>query len=251
MNTKDVRFVHEVREVRIRETATIVDVLNADGVVLVPGYLDVSAIDAVTRECHRLFEQTPPWAHHEEYSLGQSVRMERADIDPAAFPVLSWMFGRPELEAVVSAFFGEGYIFSRTVYTILDVVGSSTRVQQLHHDKMRHLKSFVYLTDVGIDNGPFHCVPGSHVLTQEAQRENRLRHVVPTDDDARVLPAELADHRVPVLGKAGTLILFDSDIAHHAGVVTADERLAVRSLSFGDYRAENWYRADGTLEIAP
>ena len=243
--------LQEVRRTGIHETTAIIDVLSTDGVVLVPGYLDGTAIDAAARECRRLFDQTPPWGHHEEYSLGQSVRMERTDIDRAAFPMLSSIFARPELEAVVSAFFGEGYIFSRTIYAILDVVGSSTRVQQLHHDKMRHLKSFIYLTDVGIDNGPFYCVPGSHLLTQEAQRENRLRRIVPTDDGARMLPPDLADHRVAVLGKAGTLILFDSDIAHHAGIVTAGERLAVRSLSFGAYRSETWYRTDGSCEIAP
>jgi hypothetical protein len=243
--------VQEVRQARIHEITAIIDVLTADGVVLVPGYLGAAAIGAATRECHRLFDRTPAWGHPEEYSLGRSVRMERADIDRDAFPMLSSIFARPELEAVVSAFFGEGYIFSRTIYAILDVVGSSTRVQQLHHDKMRHLKSFVYLTDVGIGNGPFHCVPGSHLLTQEAQRENRLRHIVPTDDDARMLPPGLAGRRVPVLGEAGSLILFDSDIAHHAGIVTAGERLAVRSLSFGSYRSQTWYRTDGTIEIAP
>ncbi|MEV0881646.1 phytanoyl-CoA dioxygenase family protein [Micromonospora echinofusca] len=237
-----------IQRAAVHDVPAVLDVLEKDGVVLVPGYLDARETAAAARECHELFERTPPWAHHEEYSLGQSVRMERADMDAAQFPTLTAAFARPELEAVVSGFFGEGYIFSRTVYAILDVVGSSTRVQELHYDKMRHLKSFVYLTDVGPDNGPFHCVPGSHLLTRELQRDNRERHVVPSDDDARVLPAELHEHRVAVLGDAGALILFDSDIAHHAGIVTEGRRLAARSLSFGAYRAQTWYRADGTVQ---
>lgn len=240
-----------LQHAEIDDIATITDVLETDGVVLVPGYLDVSAIAGAIGECHELFYRTPPWAHHEDYSVGQSVRMERADMDRSLVPILASTFARPELEKVVGAFFGEGYLFSRTIYAILDVVGSSTHVQQLHHDKMRHLKSFVYLTDVGLANGPFHCVLGSHLLTREAQRENRRRHIVPSDADARVLPAELADRRLPVTGSAGTLILFDSDIAHHAGIVTEGERLAVRSLSFGAYRSETWYRQDGTVECAP
>ncbi|MFJ6200055.1 phytanoyl-CoA dioxygenase family protein [Micromonospora sp. NPDC092111] len=237
-----------IQRADVHDVPAILNVLEKDGVVLVPGYLDAEAVAAAARECHELFERTPAWAHHEEYSLGQSVRMERADLDPSAFPVLSDAFGRPELEAVTRGFFGAGYIFSRTVYAILDVVGSSTKVQQLHYDKMRHLKSFVYLSDVGPANGPFHCVPGSHLLTRELQRANRERNVVPSDDDARVLPAELHDQRVAVLGDAGTLILFDSDIVHHAGIVTEGHRLAARSLSFGAYRAQTWYRADGTVQ---
>jgi ectoine hydroxylase-related dioxygenase (phytanoyl-CoA dioxygenase family) len=246
----------KIPEARTVQTSTINDVfsiverLEVDGVVLVPDYLDDGAVIQATREAHELFERTPTWAHHEDYSVGQSVRMERCDIDRVAFPIISSAFARPELESVVSAFFGEGYIFSRTIYAILDIVGSTTHVQQLHYDKMRHLKSFIYLTDVGGENGPFHCLPGSHVLAREAQRENRKRYVVPSEADVRQLPDGLDGLGTPVLGKAGTLILFDSDILHYAGVVTAGERLAVRSLSFGSYRRQTWYRADGSVQMA-
>jgi ectoine hydroxylase-related dioxygenase (phytanoyl-CoA dioxygenase family) len=248
MTTPEVR---DVQTVAIDDVSAVVERLEADGVVLVADYLDADAIARATREAHELFERTPPWAHHEEYSVGQAVRMERADIDAAAYPVISSVFARPELESVVSAFFGEGYLFNRTVYAILDVVGSTTHVQQLHYDKMRHLKSFIYLTDVGVDNGPFHCLPGSHLLAREAQRDNRSKYIVPSDEDVRRLPDGVVGQSTPVLGPAGTLILFDSDILHHAGVVVGAERLAIRSLSFGAYRKHTWYRTDGSVEIAP
>jgi ectoine hydroxylase-related dioxygenase (phytanoyl-CoA dioxygenase family) len=248
MKTPEMR---DVQTAAINDVSAVVKRLEADGVVLVPGYLDAAAIAQATREAHELFERTPSWAHHEDYSVGQSVRMERADVDRAAFPVISSAFVRSELESVVSTLFGEGYILSRTIYAILDTVGSVTHVQQLHYDKMRHLKSFIYLTDVGIENGPFHCLPGSQLVAREAQRENREKHIVPSDADVRQLPDGLGGLGTPVLGKAGTLILFDSDILHHAGVVVAGERLAVRSLSFGSYRKHTWHRTDGSVEVAP
>lgn len=252
MKTSDVPRVHTVA---IGDVSAVVQRLEADGVVLVADYLNGEGIARATREAYELFERTPPWAHHEEYSVGQSVRMERDTIDGTEFPVISSAFARPELESVVSTFFGQDYIFSRTIYAILDVVGSTTHVQRLHYDKMRHLKSFIYLTDVGIDNGPFHCLPGTHLMAREAQRENREKHIVPSDADVRQLPegltADAARRTTPVLGKAGTLILFDSDILHHAGVVVAGERLAMRSLSFGSYRRHTWYRTDGSVEVAP
>jgi len=219
--------------------------------VLVPGYLDTDDIAAATRECTELFDRTPSWARHEEYSVGRSVRMERRDVDPATLPAILDAFSRPDLERVAATFFGDGFIFSRTIYAILDVVGSTTRVQELHYDKMRHLKSFVYLTDVTEATGPFHCVPGSHLVTREIESENRRHRIVPTDTDARDLPHDVGDRAVPVCADAGTLILFDSDILHHAGIVTAGRRLAVRSLSFGAYRSETWYRTDGTVETPP
>ncbi|WP_416483239.1 phytanoyl-CoA dioxygenase family protein [Streptomyces sp. CL12] len=235
----------------IEDVETVAKGLEEAGVVVVPGFLDRAAVHRTAEECIRLFRQTPSWAHHEEYSLGQSVRMERADIDASQFPAVAAALSGEPLERVVERVFGPDCIFSRTVYAIQDVVGSRTRVQQLHYDKMRHLKAFVYLSDVGPSNGPFHCVPGSHLLTRELEEENRSRRIVPTDDDARELPEDLVDKVVPVTAEAGTLILFDSDIAHHAGIVTSGERLAIRSLSFGSYRREQWYRTDGTPEIAP
>jgi hypothetical protein len=245
------RETQQVRTAEIRDTPEVLERLEADGVVTIPGYLDGGTVAQAVRECSLLFGQTPAWAHHEEYSLGQSVRMELTDVDEVEFPAIASVFTRPELAAVVHGFFGDGFIFSRTVYAILDVVGSTTHVQQLHYDKMRHLKSFIYLSDVTQATGPFHCVPGSHLQTREAQRENRLRRIVPTDSDVRRLPAGLANCTIPVLGEAGTLILFDSDIVHNAGIVTDGSRLAIRSLSFGAYRADTWYRKDGTIELPP
>jgi hypothetical protein len=219
------------------------------GLVVVPGHLSKDQVDRATEECDVLFHHTPQWAHHEDYSLGQSVRMERAEVEQARFPTLLSALDLPVLETIVDRIFGPHYIFSRTIYAILDVVGSRTHVQQLHYDKMRHLKAFVYLSDVGPRSGAFHCVPGSHRLTQQIEERNRREHVVPSDDDARRLPPELADDIVPILGDAGTLILFDSDIAHHAGVVQEGTRLAIRSLSFGAYRSEPWYQKDGTVKL--
>jgi hypothetical protein len=242
---------HVLAQVDISDAGTIADRIEADGVVIVPEYLEESQASRAARECYRLFRDPPRWAHPEEYSLGRSVRMERADVNRAEFPSILAALEHPGLEAIADRVFGPGYIFSRTIYAIHDVVGSRTRVQQLHYDKMRHLKSFVYLSDVGVENGPFHCVPGSHRLTRRIEERNRGNRVIPTDDDARCLPPDLHRDVVPVVGEAGTLIIFDSDIAHHAGVVERGSRLAIRSLSFGSYRRERWYRTDGALEVPP
>ncbi len=68
-----------------------------------------------------------------------------------------------------------------------------------------------------------------------------------TDAEVRVLPDNLPP-AIPVLGERGTLIMFDSDIVHCAGVPTGGPRLAARSLSFGGYRRDVWHREDGSIE---
>jgi hypothetical protein len=226
----------------------VVDTLDEHGIAVMDGYLEGPALARLVDECPRAFDDPAPWLHREDYSVGKSVRMERADVEAARYPELTATFGAPYLEDVTRAFFGDGYIFARTIYVILDVVGSSTHVQQLHYDKMRHLKTFFYLSRVDLEHGPFHCVPGSHRDCAQLQEANRARRIAPSDADVRVLPADYKSRTIPVLGSAGTLILFDSDIAHHAGVPTGGGRLAARSLSFGSYRRDTWYRADGTVE---
>ncbi|HEY8502016.1 MAG TPA: hypothetical protein VIL21_04975, partial [Solirubrobacterales bacterium] len=81
----------------------------------------------------------------------------------------------------------------------------------------------------------FYCVPGSHLIAKSAQAANRRRGVIPTDAEARVLPDDLHQRELPVFGRRGTLIAFDSDIAHRASAPTEGPRLAARSLSFGPH----------------
>lgn len=226
----------------------VVATLQEHGIAVMDGYLQGPELDRLVDECPRAFDDTAPWLTHEDYSVGQSVRMERADLDAERYPELTAAFSDPYFEDITRTFFGDGYIFSRTIYVIRDVVGSETHVQQLHYDKMRHLKIFFYLSRVDLEHGPFHCVPGSHKDCARLQKDNREKRIAPSDADVRRMPADYESRTVPILGSAGTLIFFDSDIAHHAGVPTGGSRLATRSLSFGSYRRDTWYRADGTVE---
>jgi hypothetical protein len=211
----------------------VVTVLQKYGVVYFDGLLREETVDRLTDECWTLFDDRAPWVNREEYSIGQAVRLVRKEIDRERYPAVLQVFEDPYLEEIVARHYGDGYVFAEKIYAILDVVGSNTIVQQLHYDKIQHLKIFFYLSDVGMEHGPFHCVPGSHVFCAGLQAENRRLGIIPTDDDTRVLPTEFREGVVPITGNRGTLIIFDSDIVHRAGVPTGGSRLAMRSLSFG------------------
>jgi len=100
------------------------------GLAVVDGYLAPAIVDGLVAEAHALFADDAPWVHPEAYSIGSSVRMERADIDRSAYAHLADVFATRFLEAIGHQHFGDGYLLSRTVYVILDKVGSSTPVQQ-------------------------------------------------------------------------------------------------------------------------
>lgn len=220
--------------VESREGPTaIVQAMRRYGLAHVPGHLSDEETEALAAEARRILQVPPPWADEEEYGRGTAVRMVRDRIPTEEFRETTRVFGSGLHAGIVAGFYGDGHTFAEKVYAIEDVVGTETVVQQMHYDKVQHVKLFVYLSDVGAGNGPFHCVPGSHVHAKELQEANRQRRVIPTDQEARLLPPDVLDAQVAVLGSRGTMIAFDSDLAHRASVPTEGPRLAMRSLSFG------------------
>lgn len=106
------------------------------------------------------------------------------------------------------------------------------RNNYLHFDRLRCLKAMVYLKDVdNKDSGPFSYVPKSNKMGYElrqsfkkvsnyANKKNRI------DVDYKKMYVE----PIPVLGKKGTLILFDTDTWHLGGVIkNQKERKVIRS----------------------
>jgi len=88
-----------------------------------------------------------------------------------------------------------------------------------HFDKRRYLKAMVYLHDVSMEHGPIHFGEMKQGVDIEARR-----HALPPDYKAKGLNSienfDLEEETAPVLGKAGDVILFDTNAAHKAGIVS-------------------------------
>ena len=215
------------------EPTAVAQVVSKQGLAHLPGFLSAATTDRLAEECRAVLDDCAPWVNHEEYGLGKAVRLVRKEIDGVRYPTLVEVFADPHLEEIAAAYYGKGYAFAEQIWVMIDVPESRTIVQEFHYDKVQHLKEMLYLTDVTLDHGPFHCVPGSQGIARVAQAENRANGIIPTDTQARVLPDGLRDQEIPVAGERGTLIVFDSDIGHRASVPTAGPRLVARSLTFG------------------
>jgi len=100
----------------------------------------------------------------------------------------------------------------------------------LHFDRWRSYKAMVYLTDVAENDGPFSVIPRTHTvgaslrrLTIDQRYENRLNRIELDYPDLYKEPTK-------ILGLAGTLILFDSDIFHEGGKIQKNhQRKLIRS----------------------
>ena len=92
-------------------------------------------------------------------------------------------------------------------------------------DDKHLLKAFVYLSDVGADQGPFEYVPGS----QPGGPHHSVRPWVPMGygrvPDADVAKSVPADEIATFTGPKGTLILCNTSGLHRGGFATAGPRI--------------------------
>jgi hypothetical protein len=89
-------------------------------------------------------------------------------------------------------------------------------------DRLSFLKFFVYLTDVGPDNGPHTVVQGTHrSLPQSLRKDGRQ-----TDDAVR--EAGLWDQVISLSGPAGTMMAVDTAGLHKGLPPVADDRCVLQ-----------------------
>ena len=111
-----------------------------------------------------------------------------------------------------------------STYVTIDTPFSSHIAQSAHFDRIPTLKFMVYLNDVTKANGSFLISPGSHYWTQENFQTPR-----PSFSDnnfqrsTRDIPIKWIKNLKPIAGKAGTVILFNTDCIHCQGIVLKGE----------------------------
>jgi hypothetical protein len=94
------------------------------------------------------------------------------------------------------------------------------------------VKAFLFLSDVDEDAGPTEYVPGTHPLGAHAVAlAERLRRGIPLHEET---PLGLAPRRL--VGKAGTVALFDARALHRGGF----GRGRWRAVAFCSYAAPHW-----------
>jgi len=209
----------------------VAETVRTHGVAHIPGYLDPSMTRTVAAQCRALLDADEPWITRLKYSLGRSVRVERDRIQTTTeYTTVHATYSSTFMRGVADEFMeGRAYLFNYDLYVAYDVEGSHHFAHRLHYDRVPHLKFFIYLTDVTDQTGPLLVVSSSHRFALEAQAANRSTGNVPTEEETRIVPEEYKSHGVRILGRTGTLIVFNSDIVHAATHIVTGERLVIRS----------------------
>ena len=100
-----------------------------------------------------------------------------------------------------------------------------------HFDKLRYFKAMVYLHAITTNHGPIYLGKIKNEIDIEKRRKN-----LPDDYKARGLTLineqDLKEGLTPLVGDAGDVIFFDTNIPHKAGVLTEGHERRVLRFDF-------------------
>lgn len=243
----------DIIEPKSLKISKLKSILDQKGIFKIDSYLTLLEIDSLKSEVlkyHKTHGDTYPFGS--TYAINNPKELLDESLQKNVF-LKSWM---KELFLEYNNNISKG--FFKNIYSTHDYKfdGSIGRNGYLHFDRNVSLKYFLYLNDVTRNNGAFFIQPNSHKLGKEL-REKAWGRFIPTPNDNLLKKVvlklfgkhfsvvknrieldypELYDPKklTPVEGKAGTLIVFDSDIFHLGGLIEKDglERLVIRMHSY-------------------
>ena len=234
---------------KLKEIDFLKQTLLDQGIFRVDSYLSSEEVNNLKEEVlkyHKTNGKTYPFGS--TYAINDLKHLPSDSLQKSIFSK-RWM---KELFLAYNNNISKGFFSS--IYSTHDYKfdGSIGRNGYLHFDRNVSLKYFLYLNDVTKDNGAFFIQPNSHKLGKEL-REKAWGKFIPTPNDNLLKKVvlnffgkhfsvvknrleldypELYDPKklIPVEGKAGTLIVFDSDIFHQGGKINKKglERIVLR-----------------------
>lgn len=210
----------------------VMSALEAEGAVLIPRFLDQSALNTLLAEAQKLILEEPEFCERVAVTGGHCLCAPRTAFT-TGYPGLARTFSEPWMDEVANLFFGrKPFLFNYDITVVLDTVGTVHSAQDPHYDRFANLKFYIYLTTVTTESGPLCIAPGTAHFGKGMKAEIRSRGGWPTADDTHAIPGEISDRLLPITQPAGTLIVFDADIVHHGMPLREGSRIVVRARSY-------------------
>ena len=223
-----------IKEISLQKNSTndeILAYLQKYGVLRVENFINNKQTSQLLKDFENIYNSGEKWAENTDYSSGRCCRVNRSLINSQRFKNTAEVFGSDWMKNICNLYLGAKSLLNHEIFLVHDVPNSVHIAQDLHHHKIPTLKFFIYLTDTTTENGSFYCVPGSHKTTKLSQKTNRQQSITPDFESTRDIPKDMIGKQIPVEGKAGTLIIFDTDVFHRAGKVSSGERFVMRGHS--------------------
>ena len=154
------------------------------------------------------------------------------------FPAIVSSFNHPELYELSDGYFNKPYnklfqVFFSHEYLAADQTDGSTRNSVLQVDPYNAFKFMVYLTDCDEDSGAFRYIEGSHIEGRKTREQHDIGDLMGDkyrlDENPYLSEKYSEDQVVYASAKAGSLLIFTTDIIHGGGIIKKEglERLAI------------------------
>ncbi|MGQ0430951.1 MAG: phytanoyl-CoA dioxygenase family protein [Microthrixaceae bacterium] len=217
----------------IRDDASVViDDLRRDGIALLASRLpqeDCAALIGGAQEAMCTVTERAPGAPHEarfDPVAPVGVRHDVPEDAVLALPAAQRLVADRSVLAIAQEYLGGAPVQDLLAmwWTAASPSSSSAAAQEFHFDldRLRFLKLFVYLTDVGPESGPHVYVRGSHRSLPPALRADRRF----SDDE--VLEHFTPDDVLSITGEQGSMFLADTRGLHKGVHVNVGHRLVLQ-----------------------
>lgn len=208
----------------------VIKMLESDGVAIVDNTYDEQTLTGLKNELYKILESNKPvkGIDHIDYSVGKGKIIKINEVSSIKIPFTFSTFRDDRFRKISEDYFRSDYELNSDIYVVKDVIDSNHYANEFHFDVVPTLKFLIYISDTTELNGAMECIPGSHRETELIRKKHGVNISYENRIISRTLPVEKFPIPVPIKGKAGTLVIFHTDIWHRAGKVSQGERLVMR-----------------------
>ena len=214
------------QRIDIRKT---IDTLQSDGFCFFEGLFDHATVKGLNHDFQNAFDKKPPGIKLTRHPPGRMASFDTSTCTPTSLPTIHSVFMSPHLKELSEAILTKDSVYSQMIKLTHEKIAMP--ITDVHFDTERSLKFLIYLLDTDVSNGAFAYARGSHVenTAYRAKFLSQGGHL----QELQNCPAETESDTInlePLVGPAGSMIIFDTDGWHSAGRLENDtkERRAIR-----------------------
>lgn len=208
--------------------------LKKFGVVYIENFFDNEEIKNLNKEFDKILDLPDNIVPtHVKNEVIHSKNLNPIKFDFKNYVMLSKIYNNSFFKEVSKFFFDKDYIYAKKFFLVKstgkkekDYLKNNKLAFVPHTDEVHYLKFFIYLTDVSLLNGPLTIAPGTQNKFKRIRHDWIKNNFDPLTRDKTNYQHE--SEMIPLTGKKGTLIIFDTDCLHKAGDVQSDLRKIIR-----------------------
>jgi ectoine hydroxylase-related dioxygenase (phytanoyl-CoA dioxygenase family) len=243
------------------ELNEVIITLQSDGVLVLDNYFDLEFINLLKKEYQNILDKKDDsndrsiYTHADkDYVFVKSVSIkEPSQINN--YHCLKTITKDINFYELTSKYFNKKFYYQKFFLAKTKFTSDTKEIFDKkntyipHTDELHFLKFFIYLDDTDEKNGCFFALPKTHKNNKKIRREwisdgkhRNLRDKEVYDKTNKLLP---------VRAKKGSVIVFDTDVTHRAGVIESKElsRNVVRLDAFCPHENYELKYQKATLKI--